>query len=434
VLVREVTGSEEAVLAEALSDPDSCNSGAVIVQLSGRLATTEVFNACQTVVRLNPGLRSTVLEVSNGYVLRASDARYSDLDFEVLDVECAPGSELRVAREWFRSHAPRRWDLSSHPPIYFRLLRHGIERRSVIFGVHHIGFDGRSKEILRDHFERALQSRVNSISPDHDQVSAAELNWLRGTDPTPPPDTIEAFASSLLRAGLLDVQPLLLPTEPSGAPDARGSCRSTGDETLDQSLAMRIIALARRTNVSIFGVLLAGLVRQLSYYGNESLVVLVTADSRAASRQIGMQVNLVPVLIRIAAKRRGEGSTPFLDAARDAAGQIGTRRSIPMHKLVRALRAQAARDVSMNLGSFGLSYPRIPASVMSRIGHLELAWDYFVPNLERAIRHTLQVKRSNEQLTARLDFVDARDARTATKIFSDWQLSLTELALNQSAT
>ncbi|WP_405647783.1 condensation domain-containing protein [Streptomyces sp. NBC_00019] len=413
VLVR-LSPAQEAMWLEQQLHPGSINGGFLSVLISGGVTAERVRAACLAVCEDHPQLRGLVTEGAEARMAIRPAAEV--LQFEELGVAAAPGQELAAARDWYRAHRVGPWDLTTRSPITFSLLTHGPDRHTLVVGVHHIAFDGRSKFVFARQFLRALAtgprpSRENHALPEHPAIDE-ELD-----------DVVQYW----LTAGLLDLPGLVLPRSAGTAEDA--AVRPTPRFDLPAEHCARLRELTRRTGVSFFTGLVACAAAVLHGYGNRRFVLGIPVDTSVPETRdhIGLQINVVPCLMEVTPE------TTFRDllaAAGEALGLVHRHRRVPFSWVLRELRRRHGVDVSQ--GAFdriGVSYPSV-ARDLGEVAGLEFDWDFFAPNSTRSFDLILQLRREGDAAYGRLDFtpaaLDQAGARRLTADFTRLLGALTE--------
>lgn len=405
VLVR-LAPAQEAMWLEQQLHPRSINGGFLSVLIRGGVSGERVRAACLDVCEDHPQLRGVVTEEGGGARMAIHSAP-DVLQFEEVELAAAPGDELTAAREWYRTHRVGPWDLTTRSPITFSLLAHGPDRHTLVVGVHHIAFDGRSKFVLAREFLRALAtgprpSRENHALPEHPAID----------------EELDEVVGYWLNAGLLDLPGLVLPRSAGTEPD--GTVRPTPRFDLPAEHCARLRELTRRTGVSFFTGLVACAAAVLHGYGNRRFVLGIPVDTSVPETrdQIGLQVNVVPCLMEVTP---GTTFRDLLAAAGEALGLVHRHRRVPFSWVLRELRRRHGVDVSQ--GAFdriGVSYPSV-ARDLGEVAGLEFDWDFFAPNSTRSFDLILQLRREGDAAYGRLDFTPAAlDQAGARRLTADF--------------
>ncbi|MEV0176941.1 condensation domain-containing protein [Streptomyces sp. NPDC050803] len=407
-LVR-LSPAQEAMWLEQQLHPHSINGGFLSVLVTGEVTADQVRAACMTVCRDNPQLRGLVVDGPEARI--AVHPAAAVLQFEELPLAAAPGQELTEARAWYRAHRVGPWDLTSRSPITFALLTHAPDRRTLVVGVHHIAFDGRSKFVFARQFLQALAG----VRADGPQPPCEE-----GTVPEHPAidEDLEQVVAYWLSAGLTDLPALVLPRAAEAAPD--GTVRPTPRFDLPAEHCARLRELTRQTGVSFFTGLLACAAAVLHSYGNQRFVLGIPVDTSVPETRdrIGLQINVVPCLIEAGPE------TTFRDllaAGGEALGLVHRHRRVPFSWVLRELRRRHGVDVSQ--GAFdrlGISSPSVVRD-LGEVPGLAFDWDFFAPNSTRSFDLILQLRREGDTAYGRLDFTPTTLApAAATRFTSDF--------------
>ncbi|MFL6136561.1 MAG: condensation domain-containing protein [Frankiaceae bacterium] len=412
-----LTEAQQAIWYEEQLGTGESNTGAFSVTIRGHVDERHVHAACAAVVASEPPLRS-IVRLVDGQPLLAVLAADHPLDWAVANVPCREGTEQEAAR-WFQFEAGRRtWDLTADLPICFRLLRHGDERRTLLAIVHHLGFDGRSKHVFARAFAGMLRRiRTGAALPapcvdgaGHDAAPAgldeqAELAEL----------TAEA-RDRWVAADVPSMPPLNLPVV-EGDRQSRVRWESF---TVAPAERERLSGLAGAAGGTLFAGLLSCLAAQLHLYGNDSVVVCVSADiSTPANRdRIGMAVNVVPLLIPVSGD---DDLRSVLATAREALAQLKRYRRVPFRKVwARQPWTAAARSL---MSTLQCSLLRVPGEVGDVPG-LRMEWDFAAPNTAPSFDLMLQFRQVGDALLGRLDYSSRFDQAAARLLTADYRAVL----------
>ncbi|WP_392667938.1 condensation domain-containing protein [Streptomyces sp. LN785] len=415
VLVR-LSPAQESMWLEQQLHPSAINGGFLSVLVRGDVTAAQVRDACLVVCEDNPQLR--------GLVTGGSEARMAVhpapdvLQFEEQPLAAAPGEELAEARRWYRENRVGPWDLTTRTPIAFSLLDHGGERRTLVVGVHHIAFDGRSKFVFARQFLRALDALRTPGStphrPDRDLPEHPEID-----------QELDQVLQYWLAADLPSLPALVLPRGDGADPGEE--VRPTPRFDLPAADCARLGRLAQEAGVSFFTGLVACLAAVLHSYGNTRFVVGIPVDTSVPETRdhIGLQVNVVPCLIEV---EEGAGFRGLLATAGRALDLVRRHRRVPFGWVLRELRRRHGADVSQ--GAFdriGVSCPTVVRDLQEVPG-LEFDWDFFAPNSTRSFDLILQLRREGGAAYGRLDFTAAAiDPAAAARLTADYTRLLERL-------
>ncbi|GAA1768020.1 condensation domain-containing protein [Luedemannella helvata] len=418
---RPATYAQRAIWLEQQSDPTALSAGyfAVTLTAAGRpLPDTAALRAAAlAVVGRHAALRS-VLRLGEDGVLRETALELPGaLRLRTDDLPCAPGAEQATVAAWTAEHeAGRQWDLEGEPPIRFLHLVHAPDRSSLVFSVHHVGFDGRSKFVVARDFAHALNSVLRTGSAVLDPVPRLVLPEA---DDRTCAEAVAYWAEVLRR----QPEPLALP---EGRHPGADTVRGTPERRLDEDLVERLRKRASEAGTSLFTLLMAAVTRQHLEYGNEMVPLAVAADvSDEATREIaGMQVNVVPVALD---GLSGVDNVALLASAARAAGRLARYRRVPFSLLTgRLARPGAARRL---LTQVGLSFPRPPVGLSVDVDGVQTRWTFLTPNTSTTFERTLQFRRGTDDAVLRLDYRPHRmGPAEATAFLDDVCVVLEELA------
>ncbi|MGV9347353.1 condensation domain-containing protein [Streptomyces spiralis] len=390
--------AQEAMWLEQLLHPESVNGGFFSVLLRGPVTAEEVRTACAAVCAGHPQLRSLV--VADGPAVRmAVHPVEAVLRFARVPLAAGPGQERAAARRWYRAERTGPWDLTGAAPIAFWLLEHGPGRCTLVVGVHHIAFDGRSKFVFARQFLAALRRLREGAAPAPD-----------GPHPLPVHPPVDAELAQVLEywlnADLPGLPGLSLPRDDLRTAQGAAPVHPTARFDLPAETGARLRALTRESGASLFTGLLAGVAARLHEYGNERFVLGIPVDTSlpGTREHIGLQVNVVPCLVEIPP---AVTFRQLITVCRDALEVVRRFRRVPFSWVLRELRQRYGVDVTQ--GAFdrvGVSYPAVTTD-LGDVPGVETEWDFFAPNSTRSFELILQLRREGEAVYGRLDFSTA---------------------------
>ncbi|MEU0355540.1 non-ribosomal peptide synthetase [Streptomyces cyaneofuscatus] len=236
---------------------------------------------------------------------------------------CAPGEldALLVAE------STRPFDLTGGPLVRFALVTAGDGPRVLHVVVHHLVFDGTSKDVLlaeilgTETWPGPPDAQVGAAEPDDQQVSLAREFWAdRWHDPAPP--TLPGLSASVRNA-----------TAP--APGAAHGF------TLGPALDARLTGTAEALGVTRFGLLLTLWHTLLLRYGNQAPVTAVELSTRlpGSPERIGLYVNELPLFTH------PDPDRPFADFAEEVRAELREvygHRPVPLGRAVSGLTPRTA--------------------------------------------------------------------------------------------
>jgi hypothetical protein len=399
----ELTPEQESIWLEEKRYPDHVNAGFFSVTIRGEIAPRAIEAACAAVCATNPDLRAVFPDLDGPKAVVLPLAETFVLHREVLP--CAPGTERDAARRWYLERGTRAWRVTEHPPIRLHLLDHGPDVCTLVVGVHHICFDGRSKFVFARQFARALErarrgleqpaeSWAPPVRADDDRLSEAVDHWLGHDLPRLP-------ALALPRPHRLLADGAVVPSPRHDLPE---------------QVTRALVELTATEGVSVFSGLFAGAAAQLGRYGNERLVISLPVDTSVAdtAERIGLQVNVVPTLVELSPDT---SFRELLHAGGAAMTHVRRFRRTPFRRVVDRLRRACGVDVGAGVfDHFGISHPRTTAD-LGQVPGLALEWDFFAPNSTRSFDLTLQVRREPGAVYGRLDYATSVFDETAAREF-----------------
>ncbi|WP_369258313.1 condensation domain-containing protein [Streptomyces sp. R35] len=419
-LVR-LSPAQESMWLEQQLHPSAINGGFLSVLLRGDVTADQVRAACLIVCDDHPQLRGLVTggsEAGGSGARMAIHPATAVLQFEELPLPTAPGGELEAARRWYRENRVGPWDLTVRSPIAFSLLHHGEQRCTLVIGVHHIAFDGRSKFVFAREFLRALAELRTAAGPaerpSRDLPEHPEID-----------QELDEVLQHWLAADLLTLPGLVLPRGDGADPGEE--VRPTPRFDLPAEHCARLRTLTKEAGASFFTGLVACLAAVLSEYGNSRFVVGIPVDTSVPRTrdQIGLQINVVPCLIEV---DRDASFRDLLAISSRALDLVHRYRRVPFGWVLRELRRRHGVDVSQGaFDGIGVSYPTVARDV-GEVPGLECDWDFFAPNSTRSFDLILQLRREGDAAYGRLDFTAASlDPASALRLTADFTRLLGQL-------
>jgi amino acid adenylation domain-containing protein len=267
--------------------------------LKGDLRREAFDRAFQTLVDRHESLRTTfglVDEQPRQFV-------HAKLPFRSVFVDatgCADPEE--TIRQHLDAEAHTAFDLAAGPLLRVRLVQLAAGQHLLIFTVHHIIFDGWSKEVLVREFTALYNQycldRPAALPPLPLQYKDY-ATWLNGQLTGDRLAALEAYWLPLFDR---PVEPLALPAD-HPRPAGQSHRGTTLTFPFDESLTEAIGHLSRRNGCTPFAVCLSATVLLLhKYTGRRDLVVgtpLAGRDHKDLENQIGMFVNMMPLRLAI---------------------------------------------------------------------------------------------------------------------------------------
>ncbi|WP_030888312.1 condensation domain-containing protein [Streptomyces sp. NRRL F-5053] len=415
---RLADAGQYALWAEAEIDPSISGGGYFVGTFHGAVARSALESAALAVLHRHEPLRS-VLRLVEGQLRQCVLPAQEALSFDDSELPCARGDERATVRAWTEQHVRhRRWDLSTEAPLRFHLLRHDTARCSVVFAVHHAGFDGRSKFLVARDFAAHLAAVRAGRAARPTPLTAPAT-------PVAPPEVAEE-ARAFWRRTVETAEPMALP---EGGRPGRRRITSSPTVELDPAAVTALRDTARTLRVSTFTMLLAALIRQLAAYGNSSPLLALASDvSDETTRDVaGLQINVVPVAVEAARTASTEDSVA---AARAALSQLARYRRVPFVDLVAGVPGRPLARLGTELG---LSFPRPPAGLDLDVPGLRTAWDFFTPNTSATLARTLQIRADWPECRVRLDHREnLMGAEEAEQFLTDFRTAVADLAADRT--
>ncbi|MFJ9328650.1 amino acid adenylation domain-containing protein [Streptomyces sp. NPDC101230] len=249
------------------------------------------------------------------------------------ELTCAPGELDALLAEL----STRPFDLTGGPLVRFALVTAGDGPRVLHVVVHHLVFDGTSKDVLLaevlglDTHPAPLDVTVGAAEPDARQVSLAREFWAdRWHDPAPP--SLPGLAASV----------------PDATRPAPGAAHGF---TLGPGPDARLTQTAQALGVTRFELLLALWHTLLFRYGNQVPTTALELSTRlpGSPEHIGLHVNELPV------SSHPDPERPFADFAQEVRTELRAvygHRPVPLGRAVTALTPRTA------LAPLSVSYRR----------------------------------------------------------------------------
>ncbi|MBQ1075638.1 hypothetical protein KBX06_21090 [Micromonospora sp. C31] len=410
-VTRPVSAAQLALWAEEQLDPSVSSSGYFFVTFLGPVRPEELRASALAVLRRHEPLRS-VLRTTGDALRQLVLPAEAALVFETVEVPCPVGDEADGVAAWMRrGEDTRRWDLGTEAPIRFHLLVHGEDRASLVFSVHHAGFDGRSKFVVAQDFTAFLVGVRAGDPPVADPLPHPVL-------PEPDAETRAAAVAYWIEALADAPEPMALP---GGCVPGRRGVVTTATTRLDRDLVRGLRSLAERHGATTFTTLVAALGGQLAGYGNPRGVLGIAADvGDAGTRAVaGVQINVVPMLVRV-----GRGTDPVVEAGA-ALDRLRRFRRVPFGDILARVPEHGTRRLATQLG---ISFPRPPAGLRLDVRGLGSRWSFFTPNTSATFEKTLQLRADWPDCLVRLDYrAETMGTREAEEFVADFHASVADL-------
>jgi len=358
------------------------------IRLEGDLDVRALVDACAAVVSRHQVLAGAFEEHDGVPCLVGAGARPQVAH---VNLAGAPDGEVEARlAELVRRETLRPFDLRRGPLVRFTLCTLAPERYTLVVVVHHVAFDGQSKDVLvRDlaglygALARGASADLPALPTFDDQVAneqrrvvaalaIAQERWARRWRP----------AAGVVLPGL-----------------TRADVGVEGGEAfelvLDGEVAAALDRAAEALGASRFELLLTALQALLHRYGNEEATVAIDLSTRTPLTRdcVGLFVNELPV-----AARRAHGQTfvDLLRATRAELRELYPVRDVPMARTVSGLRPRVA------LAPVSVSYRR--RSGDPGFAGLATSVDWMLFNLAARNALHLQVVDGPRSLAASLQY------------------------------
>nr|WP_171983212.1 condensation domain-containing protein [Nocardia terpenica] len=293
------------VLAQ-IDDANAAYNEAMAFDLRGSLDRTLLARALDALVARHEALRTRLIP-ADGEVWQHIDPPDTGFALEVVDLTGDPDADRRL-REIRRLDAETPFDASRGPLARGHLVVLGPQHHVLLATVHHIVFDGASRDIfLRElgvyytAFRRGVDPELPELPWQYADYARWQRDWLAGDEPS-------AQADYWTRT-LADVPPMLdLPTDrPRPAEQRYHGARVP--VVLDEDLTAALTSLADAHGVTVYSAILSGWAVLLSRLtGATDLVVGVPTANRRRGQVaglIGFFVNSLPVRVDLSESPTG---------------------------------------------------------------------------------------------------------------------------------
>ncbi|MCD9120743.1 non-ribosomal peptide synthetase [Cupriavidus sp. UGS-1] len=341
------------------------------VRLRGTLDQPALQKTFDALVERHESLRTTFHQEGEQAVQRIHPP--ASLPIAISDLRDIGSAERDASvQSMVDAEAQAPFDLEQGPLLRVRLLRLADDDHILLVTMHHIVSDGWSMNVVIDEFARLYAGFVSGqpaqLAPlpiQYADYAAWQKQWLEAGELE---RQLRYWKSHLADDGTVVLE---LPTDrPRPAvPSHRGGAVSF---SLDADLSAKLRALARRTDTTLFTVLLAAFqVLLYRYTGQRDLRVGVPVANRnrvETEGVVGFFVNTQVLRTEI------DGSMAFdavLARARESVLQAQSHQELPFEQLVEAL--QPERNLSHNpLFQVMLNHQRRDLRVLDRLPGLVL--------------------------------------------------------------
>ncbi|WP_238319402.1 condensation domain-containing protein, partial [Xanthomonas maliensis] len=305
------------------------------VQLSGNLDVQALTCALNRIVARHETLRTRFANVDDRPV-QIIDAPH-EIALRLIDLSGEPAPDS-AARMHARSEASTGFDLARGPLFRGRLLRLAEREHVLLLSMHHIVSDGWSIGVLIEELGALYTAFVSDI-PDplpplpiqYADYAAWQHHWIDSQ--------LQQRQLEFWRTQLRDAPALLeLPTD-RPRPPLQDTAGDYVNMVLDQTLSVRLQALAVQHGISIFGLLLAGWAALLSRYSGQTDLVIGTASAGRNRSEleplIGFFVNTLPLRIDLSARPT---FLELLDQVQTTLLAAQAHQDLPFERIIEAVR------------------------------------------------------------------------------------------------
>ncbi|MGH7412374.1 MAG: amino acid adenylation domain-containing protein, partial [Candidatus Methylomirabilis sp.] len=257
------------------------------VRISGRLRVDALQRALDGIVARHESLRTTFVAMDGSPVQRIAPAKSGTLS--VVDLGDVPRAEREANAELLAAEEARRpFDLARGPLLRATLLRLSEEEHILLLTIHHIVFDGWSKEVffremavLWEAFSTGGPSPLSPLPIQYADFAVWQREWLQG-------EVLESRLSYWKHRLQGAPSVLELPTDrPRPAVQHYRGARESFE--LPRTLAEALHELSRREGVTLFMTLLAAFQTLLfRYTGQDDIVVGSPIANRARTETEGL--------------------------------------------------------------------------------------------------------------------------------------------------
>ncbi|PKV11642.1 non-ribosomal peptide synthetase, partial [Xanthomonas prunicola] len=305
------------------------------VQLSGDLHLQALTRALDRIVARHETLRTHFANVDD-IPLQIIDAP-RELALQLIDLSGEPAPQS-AARLHARNEANTGFDLASGPLFRGRLLRLAEREHVLLLSMHHIVSDGWSIGVLIEEigalyaaFVRGQPDPLPPLPIQYADYAAWQHRWIDSR--------LQQSQLDFWRAQLRDAPALLeLPTD-RPRPPLQDTAGDRVELLLDETLSVRLQALAVRHGTSIFGLLLSGWAALLSRYSGQTDLVIGTASAGRNRSEleplIGFFVNTLPLRIDLSARPT---FLELLDQVQATLLAAQAHQDLPFERIIEAVR------------------------------------------------------------------------------------------------
>lgn len=306
----------------------------MIIEIKGRLSLEKIEHVFNSLIRRHETLRTSFEIVENQVIQKIN----KEIDFKVDYVDHLDISEENLDKTIIRFIRP--FDLKIAPLFRVRLLRLEKDKHLLMLDIHHIISDGVSMNILVEEFTKIYQGReLEDLRIQYKDFAEWQNNLLNS-------DVMKEQKQYWLKCFEDQVPVLNMPTD-FPRPTVHSREGDYIEFNIDRSLTGALKEIARKTDSTMYMVLLSAVNILLSKYsGQEDIVVgsIITGRPHAdLEKVIGMFVNTIPMRnYPVGEKCYNE----FLDEVRRNALAAYENQNYQFEELVEQLEID--RDMSRN--------------------------------------------------------------------------------------
>ncbi len=315
------------------------------VRLLGPLNGDALQRSFQALVQRHESLRTTFVQRGDTAFQQVAEHVEFAVQFTDLSALDAP-TRLQQTQHWVAQQAAQPFDLSAGPLLRVQLLRLADEEHVLLLTMHHIIADGWSMNVLiqefmagYDAFAAGQALQLPELAVQYRDYALWQRSWLEAGE--------RERQLAYWRGHLGEDHPLLeLPTDhPRPATPSHAGARL--ELSLDADLQAALKALARRSGVSLFVVLLASFNVLLHRYSGQTDIrvggLIANRTRRESEGLIGFFVNTQVLRSQLSGAM---GFSELLEQVKQASTAAQANQELPFDAVLEAL--QPSRSQSHN--------------------------------------------------------------------------------------
>ncbi|MBK8901319.1 MAG: non-ribosomal peptide synthase/polyketide synthase [Anaerolineaceae bacterium] len=390
---------QRLLVIDRLTPNEATYNEHVALRLNGRLDTTALQTAVNTLYTRHDALRTTFYEGDDGqhyqHIAAETHLSITHVDFS---------GEEQEAVKWLEGELARPFSLTTGPLIRVALLRLDDQQHLLLFVIHHIITDGWSMEILLDELWPLYQAAEGN-RPDNQPSPLTPLpvqyadfaRWQRGwLDGEKLNEQAAYWQEQLAEAPSLHNLPTDLPR-----PRLQSTRGTVHVAPLSAALTDSLRQLSRQENATLFMTLFAAYNLLLFRHSQQDDIVIGTASANRSHPQIeqmiGFFVNMLPLRTRIP---KEASFRTFLAQVRQSTLAAQSYQDVPFERIVDVL--QPVRDPSYS-PVFQLAFTLENQLPSAQLGDLSIT-PFPVDNKTAKYDLTLFVTETNDGLTCTWEY------------------------------